>query len=50
MQIVVNSVTVRLFHGIIVLIEFSLYLSSVRKIVVMVHVFSYELLEERVTK
>jgi hypothetical protein len=43
-------VIVRLFHGIIVLIGFSLYISSVRKIFVIVHVFSYEFLEEHVTK
>jgi hypothetical protein len=45
-----HIVTVHLFHCIIVLIGFSLYLSSVRKIFVIVHVFSYELLEECVTK
>jgi hypothetical protein len=42
-------VTVRLFHGIIVLIGFSVYVSSVRKIFV-IHIFSYGFLEEHVTK
>jgi hypothetical protein len=46
----IRIVTVRLFHGIIVLIGFSLYVSTVRKIFVIVHVFSYELLEEHITK
>jgi hypothetical protein len=49
-NVALTVITVRLSRGIIVLIGFSLYVSSVRKIFVIVHVFSYGFLEEHVTK